>query len=38
MNCISYFDKMIEGIGQLPSNTQNKFGDMIYHPKPIGKT
>ena len=35
LNRDSYFGKMIGGIGSQVSTSQNGFGDMIYHPKPI---
>jgi hypothetical protein len=31
-----YFDKMVEGIGSRASDETNPFGEMIFHPKPIG--
>lgn len=35
LNRDSYFGKMVAGIGSQVSTSQNDFGDMIYHPKPI---
>lgn len=35
LNRDSYFGKMLISIGTEVSSTQNEFGTMIYHPKPI---
>lgn len=32
----TYFGSMIVGINQGISNGPNDFGDMIFHPKPMG--
>lgn len=32
----SYFGKMVDGIGSEASSALNEFGQMIFHPKPIG--
>lgn len=35
LNRDSYFGKMVTAIGSKVTSSQNEFGDMIYHPKPI---
>lgn len=32
----TYFDSMLAGIGNAPSDSLNEFGQLIYHPKPMG--